>query len=330
MLSGERNPDPNIWSYHLGCIVGESGSGELLQSGGTHIARSGLYLGRYGGGSGTYSMTGGSADISALYIGDDPNGKSYGRLELLSPDAKLNVRGAFKLGRGASLAAVPGATLQMTGGSCQWANVSTSPSSLAGLGNLGVVFQAQGGTVAPFEVAGKDLGASAAGFDTNFALGSLTLGGPEGAGRLSLVDGNDNQPDWTGAEALYVDTLVLNPGAVLDYGGLNLYYANGGPLKQFIHGDCNLDGLVGLADLSALAANWQATGACWATGDLSGDGVASFPDLSILAANWGRSTAGPSPVPIPEPATVVLLAAGGLAFVKRHRSSRIGFLPHRR
>jgi hypothetical protein len=321
LLSGEKATEPNVWTNHLGFIVGEQGSGSLIQSGGTHIANSGLYLGRSAGGSGTYRMTGGSADISSLYIGDEPNGNSFGRLELLSPEAKFVVRGVFKLGRGASIAAASGATLQMTGGSCRWQNVSTNPSALDGLGNMGVVFQAQGGTAATFEVAGRDLGATPAGFGNNFALAGLTLGGPDGAGRLRLVDGNDNQPDCIDAEALYVDTLVLNQGAVLDCNGLNLYYRNGGEVKQFFRGDCDLDGQVGLTDLGALAANWEDTGACWADGDFSGDGVVQLLDLGMLALSWEMHTPTPSPAPVPEPATLALLAGGGLALLKRGRST---------
>jgi len=150
-------------------------------------------------------------------------------------------------------------------------------------------------------------------------LGSLELGGTDGPGAMKLVDKSDNQPDWIGAEALYVGTLALNEGAVLDCNGLNLYYANGGAPKQFFCGDSDLDGQVGLSDLCVLAANWNVKGTSWADGDFNGDGAMGFADLSILAANWGRSTPAPSSAPVPEPAALVLLGLGATAVVTSKR-----------
>jgi hypothetical protein len=266
-------------------------------------------------------MTGGSADLSAIYVGDDPNGKSYGRLELLSSDAQFKVRGALRLGYGAALAATPGATVRMTG-ACQWQNVSSNPSGLAGLGNLGVVFEGQAGTAAEYEVAGEDLGASQSGFDTNFAMDRLELGGPAGAGALRLVDKSDNQPGWTGSEALYVNTLVLNEGAAIDLSGWNLYYANGGAPKQFFRGDCNLDGQVSIGDMGVVAAHWGCAGLCWAEADLNGDGVLNIADLGIMAACWGMSTPSPSPAPVPEPASLVLVCVGLPMLVRVRRKAQ--------
>ena len=51
-------------------------------------------------------------------------------------------------------------------------------------------------------------------------------------------------------------------------------------------GDANLDGTVNGLDLSALAANWQSSGASWQDGDFNGDGIVNGLDLSILAQNW--------------------------------------------
>ncbi|RJP57215.1 MAG: PEP-CTERM sorting domain-containing protein, partial [Candidatus Auribacter fodinae] len=69
----------------------------------------------------------------------------------------------------------------------------------------------------------RDLGAIEEGWDFNFAMDTLTLGGVN-IGRLQLVDTYDNQLDWVGTEALYVDTLVLGAGSYLDLNGINLYY----------------------------------------------------------------------------------------------------------
>jgi len=82
-------------------------------------------------------------------------------------------------------------------------------------------------------------------------------------------------------------------------------------------GDADLDGDVDLTDLSALAFNWGATaGASWRDGDFDGDGDVDLTDLSSLAFNWDQTAAG---APVPEPAGLAFLAAGGLAGLRRRR-----------
>ncbi|MFP4054588.1 MAG: PEP-CTERM sorting domain-containing protein [Phycisphaerae bacterium] len=85
------------------------------------------------------------------------------------------------------------------------------------------------------------------------------------------------------------------------------------------YGDSNLDGQVSLADLSALAGNWNSTDAGWAMGDFNGDDMVSLADLSALAGNWNAGTVGVGNTTIPEPATMTLLGLLGLAGVIRRR-----------
>ncbi len=91
-------------------------------------------------------------------------------------------------------------------------------------------------------------------------------------------------------------------------------------------GDVTLDGKVNDDDLSVLSENWlSAAGMGWADGDVTGDGVVNGADLSLLAQNWQfDNSAGGSPTgssPLPEPATMLLLAAGGLALLSRRTPS---------
>lgn len=50
-------------------------------------------------------------------------------------------------------------------------------------------------------------------------------------------------------------------------------------------GDTNLDGFVDVADLGALATQWQAAGD-WTEGDFNYDGVVNVADLGLVATNW--------------------------------------------
>jgi MYXO-CTERM domain-containing protein len=190
-------------------------------------------------------------------------------------------------------------------------NKSTDPTALPGLSNLDLVVQGGPGWVVPVEVAGKDLGAVAPGWTNNFALAALTLGDTQ-AGKVRLVNDFANQPGWAGAEALYVDSLVLNPGAAVDLNGLNLYYRNGGAAKRFFVGDAFLDGDVDFADYQVLETHFGTTsGAVWSDGDFNGDGTVDFADYQLLEANFGQQT--------PEPGCAALLLLGGIGTLRRRR-----------
>ena len=86
-------------------------------------------------------------------------------------------------------------------------------------------------------------------------------------------------------------------------------------------GDFDLSKTVDATDLVRLAVNYGQSGGAggWDRGDANGDGIFNAVDLSILAANFGFDNAG-GPAGVPEPATIALLAVGGLIALRRRRT----------
>ncbi|MHC4718487.1 MAG: PEP-CTERM sorting domain-containing protein, partial [Planctomycetota bacterium] len=274
-----------------------------------------------------YTISGGSVDVPVLHVGGliyTLDGSGTGpQLSILSPSARINVRDRLVLDPSSRLVATDGSTILMSG--ADFHNRSVDPVALAGLDRLRMVF-----SIGPeddnkwetFEVAGKDLGFVRKGFVDNFVLHTLQLGG-EDVGEVVLVDTFDNQPGWAGDEALYVRNLIIGPGSRLNTNNLNIYYLNGGEPKQFLLGDANLDGGVGIADLSALAANYGREGVQWRDGDFNGDLVVSIADLSALADNYGQvGTAPAGGATVPEPGAIALLALGGALLLLPWRKRR--------
>ncbi|KPK83213.1 MAG: hypothetical protein AMJ81_08520, partial [Phycisphaerae bacterium SM23_33] len=260
--------------------IGLRGRGLLTQTGGTNTVAGGLCLGRYPGSEGVYTISQGSLSTSSLLVGE----QGRGTLHVTGPGASIFVQNMLRFGPRSTFTAVPGGTIHMAGSSLE--NESTDPAALAGLENLRLIFEGGGEVVADFEVAGEDLGLLPAGWVNNFALGALQLGGQAGAGHVRLVDDSDNQPGQ--AEALYVDSLVLNPGWMIDLNGLNLYFLNGGDPKQFLAGDANLDGTVDGLDYNLWSMNYNAG----------------------CESGWSS---------IPEPAALLVVVAGVPLLLRRRR-----------
>jgi len=320
-LGGSATVDEQMsLSVSSDLIVGATGTGSVTQTGGSSVVEGRLILAAEPGSLGQYASSGGTLRAGRIDVG--PAGQ--GTLRIEDAAAQVIVTGTLCFGPAAALVAAPEATIHMTG--ADWVNECTDPARLAGLGNLKLVFEGGGGQTDLLEVAGRDLGAAAAGWQDNFALHALELGGAA-AGRVRLVDDFDNQPLWEPAEALYVDSLVLNAGASVtlgDGGDLCLYYLNGGPPKKLFLGDTTLDGQVDYLDLGFVATNYGQTGMAWANGDFTGDGQVTYLDLGMLASRYG-SQSGQSPAgssagaPAPEPGVAVLLLAAAAGAIRRRR-----------
>ena len=91
--------------------------------------------------------------------------------------------------------------------------------------------------------------------------------------------------------------------------------STGGP--QCGPGDADEDGDVDDADLSLLLANWGSEFATCNEGEFSGEAPVNDDDLSLLLANW----TGPLAAPVPEPATMAMLALAARVLPRARRKA---------
>ncbi|MDP6634783.1 MAG: PEP-CTERM sorting domain-containing protein [Phycisphaerae bacterium] len=140
------------------------------------------------------------------------------------------------------------------------------------------------------------------------------LTGPTPAASMSLLYDVDQDGDVDGDDRLEVIT------ALVEWSNADPNSGNGTAI-----GDISLDGKVTAADYTLWASNFG-PGTGWGTGDLNGDGQNTAADYTLWASNFGTGPGEPAPAPLapvaaPEPATMALLAMGGLALVRRRRRS---------
>ena len=133
-----------------------------------------------------------------------------------SSGGKISVTGSIAIDGTGSVVVGPTSAIEMTG------NLSGTMSSAITSSILGTVrFKGSGTLATPqtLEVMGRDFGTDATGFNQNFSVGTLALANNT---RVQLVDQSDNAAG-SGAEALYLNSLIVPTGTTLDLNGLNIY-----------------------------------------------------------------------------------------------------------
>ena len=198
---------------------------------------------------------------------------------------------------------------------------TVSPGQSAGAIRFEQDFTQGGSSILDIEIGGL---ASITQFDQITAGGSALIGGVL---ELSLLNGflpfMDHEFDIIRSTNPVLGTFssVLFPS--LTGVGLGIRYdPNAVFVTAGLIGDLNGDGFVGIDDLNIVLAGWNGNvdAGVWGLGDPSGDGFVGIEDLNNVLGNWN---AGTPPVEasdgVPEPASLLLLTAGGVACLHRHR-----------
>ncbi len=212
---------------YTGLIVTQSNTTLTIGAGITvHGGSAGSYGARlgsndyFGSGSNTTIINQGTIDADAagksltIYASTTGTLVDQGILQVLNGGI-LSVGGPLSVNSPGLLKSSPTSTVIVSGNL-----VGTTQS--AGLYSLQGTLNLNGsGTVGSpqlLEAMSNDFG-SGSGFSNNFDYGSITIGG---GNYVRLVDQSDNSTG-AGAEAVYVNSLIVAAGATLDLNGLHLY-----------------------------------------------------------------------------------------------------------
>jgi len=157
----------------------------------------------------------------------------------------------------------------------------------------------------------------------------------EGTG-ITSAEARDNSQLTTGL-AIIANDDPLSETSPPKVGGLS--HLEGVPvdptsilIKYTWTGDANLDGVINSNDYDLIDTAWMLWsnegrvpegGFRYAVGDFNYDGIINSNDYDMIDRAWvlseGAPCGGGAPLPTPEPATLSLLALGGLALVRRRK-----------
>ncbi len=237
-------------------------NGNFIQTGGLVKATDGVYISFYAGydnqATGNYDFQGGRLETKLFYVGGGYQGNlniNSGTTTYISELLEFMSNANFTTSGGVLIhmndAAIPPTK------TADFNNRTSSSSQLAGLENVTLLFDASvPADTAYYEVAGKDLGDAPEGFADNFVLAELSLG-PNA--RVNLRDSRDNQPAWSGHEALYVKHLRLAAGSILYRNCYSIYYQTLENLGGTIEEGTNCAVLNISTDKASIPSNGSAT-----------------------------------------------------------------------
>jgi RHS repeat-associated protein len=240
----------------LGVSVGTGGTLTGQVQGGSSAVNNAGTLNKDGAGALTFNISSGTlpfgntgtVNLNAGTLNFSAGGTSSGVVQVAS--GTLNLSSAFTFTGSATLASQPGSLVVMS-------------SDLGGTTTNADLFSPQGtvrfsGGTRQLEAMSRDQGGAVAGFVRNFAYGRIEL---TGGTTLQLVDSSDNAPG-SGAEAVYVSTLVVPAGSTLNLNGLHLYARASQILGSVTNG-----AVIPMGDSGALAFGTPTPGVISAVGE---------------------------------------------------------------
>ena len=208
-------------------------------------------------------------------------------------------------------------------------------------------FKQDGGILSP----GGSIGQTeiVSGYDLNAGTVEIELGGTGNTHDVVTSGGDINialtgttlDLPWIGAMGAGTYTVMESTGGVLTgmfehVTGIGLYpglvdvtYTSNAVLVtlnwDYLPGDLNADGYVGLDDLAPVLSHWNQTVAVGdlSVGDISADGYIGLDDLQVLLDHWNTGTlptqgdVAVGGAVIPEPGAGVLLGVGVLGVLRR-------------
>ena len=123
-----------------------------------------------------------------------------------------------------------------------------------------------------------------------------------------------DHPNTPGSAYSYLNVKVNNSAGLTNFDNITLT----AEVEPCNPGDANNDGVVSADDYGSVQLHFGDTGVINIPGDANCDGVVSADDYGSVQLNFG-ATYGMGGVPVPEPATMLLLGAGSLLLIRRRR-----------
>lgn len=338
------------WNAKRELFVGERGHGQLEVHAGGVIEMSlfGVTIGKYQGSRGEAVISGSG---SSVYSADDLIVGEFGAGSLeIGPLGRFDVSGNVSIGRFDSsegALSLAGGYLDLHGGGLSAGSGVSSFIFTAGelrgarSINLKAPFIQNGGTFAPAD--GVGMTDVTGDYELVGGIVEVELGGVSGASDLVAVTGNIDialtgttldlsgvGPMLSGTYTVIESTGGTLAGSFEHIAGIGIYeglvdvaYTANAVLVtlnwDFVPGDLNGDGFVGVADLNTVVTHWNqdVPPADLSSGDFTGDGFVGIDDLNAVLGNWNVGVPPADGSSVPEPAGLMLMGAAGVWLCRR-------------